>query len=178
MSRKLLAQTILVGFITAFLSTGCHHGGGAGANPAGGPGSESSVPGIGSGGEQGVGVRPMVGADGLPEHGQFPAVLFDFDSARIRPSEDSKLEAVAAYLKANPGKLVIEGHCDERGTAEYNRALGERRALAARDALVKLGVDAGRMSTISYGKDRPADPGHDETAWAKNRRCEFVVVSQ
>ena len=64
MSRKLLAQTILVGFITAFLSTGCHHGGGAGANPAGGPGSESSVPGIGSGGEQGVGVRPMVGADG------------------------------------------------------------------------------------------------------------------
>jgi peptidoglycan-associated lipoprotein len=120
----------------------------------------------------------MVGAEGLPEHGQFAAVLFDYDSARIRPSEDSKLEAVAAYLKANPGKLVIEGHCDERGTAEYNRALGERRALAARDALVKLGVDASRMSTISYGKDRPVDPGHDETAWAKNRRCEFVVVSQ
>ena len=98
--------------------------------------------------------------------------------ARIRPSEESKLAAVSAYLKANPGKLVIEGHCDERGTAEYNRALGDRRAIAARDELVKLGVDTGRMSTISYGKDRPADPGHDEGAWAKNRRCEFVVVPQ
>jgi peptidoglycan-associated lipoprotein len=125
-----------------------------------------------------VGARPLVGAEGLPEHGQFPAVLFDYDSARIRPSEESKLEAVAAYLKANPGKLVVEGHCDERGTAEYNRALGERRALAARDELVKLGVDTGRMSTISYGRERPADTGHDETAWAKNRRCEFVVVNQ
>jgi peptidoglycan-associated lipoprotein len=88
------------------------------------------------------------------------------------------LETVAAYLKANPGKLVVEGHCDERGTAEYNRALGERRAIAARNELVKLGVDTGRVSTISYGKDRPADPGHDETAWGKNRRCEFVVVNQ
>ncbi|MGA2603932.1 MAG: OmpA family protein [Verrucomicrobiia bacterium] len=177
MSRKLLAQTILVGFITAILSTGCHRGGGAGANPSA-SGSESSVPGIGAGGESGVGARPLVGAEGLPEHGQFPAVLFDYDSARIRPSEESKLEAVAAYLKANPGKLVVEGHCDERGTAEYNRALGERRALAARDELVKLGVDTGRMSTISYGRERPADTGHDETAWAKNRRCEFVVVNQ
>ncbi len=120
----------------------------------------------------------MVGAGGLPEQGQFPAVLFDFDSARIRPSEETKLEAVAAYLKANPGKLVVEGHCDERGTAEYNRALGERRAIAARDELVKLGADSSRMSTISYGKDRPADPGHDEAAWGKNRRCEFVVVNQ
>ncbi|MGO9528724.1 MAG: OmpA family protein [Verrucomicrobiia bacterium] len=110
--------------------------------------------------------------------GQFAAVLFDYDSARIRPSEQSKLEAVAAYMKANPGKLVVEGHCDERGTAEYNRALGERRAIAARDELVKLGVDTSRMSTISYGKDRPADPGHDEMAWGKNRRCEFVVVNQ
>jgi peptidoglycan-associated lipoprotein len=120
----------------------------------------------------------MVGAGGLPSEGQFAAVLFDYDSARIRPSEESKLEAVAAYLKANPGKLVVEGHCDERGTAEYNRALGERRAIAARDELVKLGADTSRMTTISYGKDRPADPGHDETAWAKNRRCEFVVVNQ
>ena len=119
----------------------------------------------------------MVGADGL-RHGQFAPVLFDYDSARIRPSEVSKLETVAAYVKSNPGKLVIEGHCDERGTAEYNRALGERRALAAREELVKLGVDSSRMSTISYGKDRPAEMGHDEAAWAKNRRCEFVVVNQ
>jgi len=178
MSHKLLARTILIGFITAVMSTGCHHGTGAGANPSGAPGSESAVPGIGPGGENGISERPAVGPGGLPGVGQFAAVLFDYDSARIRPSEESKLEAVAAYLKANPGKLVIEGHCDERGTAEYNRALGERRAITARDELVKLGVDTSRMSTISYGKDRPVDPGHDDTAWAKNRRCEFVVVTQ
>ena len=180
MSSKLLARTILVGIITAILSTGCHHGTGAGgANGAGGgPGGESSVPGIGAGGDNGISGRPAVGPDGLPAQGQFAAVLFDYDSARIRPSEDSKLQTVAAYLKANPGKLVIEGHCDERGTAEYNRALGERRAIAARDELEKLGVDTSRMSTISYGKDRPSDPGHDESAWAKNRRDEFVIVNQ
>lgn len=180
MSHKLLARTILVGFITAILSTGCHHGNGAGGgnNPSAGPGNESAVPGIGPGGENGISDRPAVGPGGLPGVGQFAAVLFDYDSARVRPSEESKLEAVAAYLKSNPGKLVVEGHCDERGTAEYNRALGERRAIAARDELVKLGVDTSRMSTISYGKDRPADPGHDEAAWAKNRRCEFVVVAQ
>jgi peptidoglycan-associated lipoprotein len=180
MSSKLLARTILVGFITAVISTGCHHGGGTGgANQPGGPGSESSVPGIGPGASGSeIPGRPAVGPGGLPSEGQFAAVLFDYDSARIRPSEQSKLEAVAAYMKANPGKLVVEGHCDERGTAEYNRALGERRAIAARDELVKLGVDTSRISTISYGKDRPADPGHDEAAWAKNRRCEFVVVNQ
>ncbi|HVM61766.1 MAG TPA: OmpA family protein [Verrucomicrobiae bacterium] len=179
MSSRLLARTILIGIITAVISTGCHHGNGVVAShqPTG-PGSETSVQGIGGPGESGVGARPLVGGEGLPEHGQFPAVLFDYDSARIRPSEESKLEAVAAYLKANPGKLIIEGHCDERGTAEYNRALGERRAIAARDELVKLGADTSRMSTISYGKDRPVDPGHDEAAWAKNRRCEFVVVGQ
>jgi peptidoglycan-associated lipoprotein len=178
MSQKLLAQTILIGIITAILSTGCHHGNGAGANGSGASGSESAVPGVGAGGDNGISERPAVGPGGLPGVGQFAAVLFDYDSARIRPSEESKLEAVAAYLKANPGKLVVEGHCDERGTAEYNRALGERRAIAGRDELVKLGVDTGRMSTISYGKDRPADTGHDETAWGKNRRCEFVVVNQ
>jgi peptidoglycan-associated lipoprotein len=178
MSQKLLARTILIGIITAILSTGCHNGNGAGANGAGSSGSESAVPGIGPGGENGISDRPAVGPGGLPGVGQFAAVLFDFDSTRIRPSEESKLETVAAYLKANPGKLVVEGHCDERGTAEYNRALGERRAIAARNELVKLGVDTGRVSTISYGKDRPADPGHDETAWGKNRRCEFVVVNQ
>ncbi|MGD1020285.1 MAG: OmpA family protein [Verrucomicrobiia bacterium] len=177
MSQKLLARTILIGFITAVMSTGCHHGNGAGPN-ASTSGNESAVPGIGPGGEAGISERPAVGLGGLPGVGQFAAVLFDYDSARIRPSEESKLEAVAAYLKANPGKLVVEGHCDERGTAEYNRALGERRAIAARDELVKLGADTSRMSTISYGKDRPADPGHDESAWAKDRRCEFVIVNQ
>jgi peptidoglycan-associated lipoprotein len=84
---------------------------------------------------------------------------------------------VADWMKSNPGKkLVVEGYCDERGTAEYNRALGERRAQAAREELVHMGVDPSRISTSSYGSDRPADPGHDEAAWAKNRRCEFAIV--
>lgn len=177
MRNRFLVQIVVVSLAATLGFTGCGFtkkksgAGGAG-------GAESGVPPLGAGGETGIGERPMVGGAGALQHGQFAPVLFDYDSARIRPSEVSKLEAVAAYMRSNPGKLVIEGHCDERGTAEYNRALGERRALAARDELVRLGVDAGRISTISYGKDRPIDMGHDESAWAKNRRCEFVVVSQ
>src|SRR5271170_3055225 len=104
-------------------------------------------------------------------------VHFAYDSAAVRKSEHSNLEAVASALSADANtKLLIEGHCDERGTEEYNRSLGERRALALREALAKLGVDPSRVRTLSYGKDRPADPGHDETAWAKNRRGEFVLL--
>jgi peptidoglycan-associated lipoprotein len=104
-------------------------------------------------------------------------IHFAFDSAVIRNSERANLQAVASYLNSNPGtKLLIEGNCDERGTEEYNRALGERRALAARQALYNLGVDPKRVRTISYGKDKPVDPGHDEAAWAKNRRDDFVLL--
>ena len=104
-------------------------------------------------------------------------IHFAYDSAAIRHSEQSNLQAVATALKADPGtKLLIEGNCDERGTEEYNRALGERRALAAREALAKQGVDPSRVRTISYGKDKPVDPGHDEAAWAKNRRDDFVLL--
>jgi peptidoglycan-associated lipoprotein len=81
-------------------------------------------------------------------------------------------------LKANPAaKLRIEGNCDERGTEEYNRALGDHRALAAREALAKDGIDPERIQTQSFGKDKPADTGHDESAWAKNRRDEFVLLT-
>jgi peptidoglycan-associated lipoprotein len=106
----------------------------------------------------------------------FPTVYFDYDSAVIKTSEKKKLAAVAAALKGNSKKLVVEGHCDERGTEEYNRALGERRARAAQAELVSLGIDASRISTISYGKDKPVDLGHDASAWGKNRRCEFVLI--
>jgi len=103
-------------------------------------------------------------------------VHFDFDSSSVKGAEKSKVSAVADYLKANSMDAVeIEGHCDERGTEEYNRSLGERRALALREQLVSLGVGADRIDTISYGKDRPADPGHDESAWKQNRRGEFVL---
>lgn len=104
-------------------------------------------------------------------------VLFDFDRSAIRPGERAKIEDVANYLKANPAnKLLVEGHCDERGTEEYNRALGERRALSIREYLANLGIGADRIRTLSYGEDRPADEGHDEAAWAKNRRGEFILL--
>ena len=104
-------------------------------------------------------------------------ILFDFDSAVIKDKQRSKIEAVAAFLKTTTSnKLLVEGHCDERGTEEYNRALGERRALAVREYLVRLGIQGSRIRTISYGFDRPVDNGHNEAAWTKNRRGEFIVL--
>jgi peptidoglycan-associated lipoprotein len=105
-------------------------------------------------------------------------VHFAFDSAVVRDSEQANIASVGQALSADPtAKLLIEGNCDERGTEEYNRSLGERRALALREALAKDGVDPMRIRTISYGKDKPVDPGHDEAAWAKNRRGDFVYCT-
>lgn len=101
---------------------------------------------------------------------------FDFDSSVVKAADKPKVAAVAQHLKANPGHAVeIDGFCDERGTEEYNRALGERRALALREELITLGVEPTRVDTVSYGKDRPADPEHNEAAWKKNRRGEFLL---
>jgi peptidoglycan-associated lipoprotein len=104
-------------------------------------------------------------------------VHFDYDSATVKANEKVNVEAVAAYLKSTPNvALLVEGHCDERGTEEYNRALGERRALALREALVHSGADANRITTRSFGEDKPVATGHDESAWKQNRRGEFVVL--
>ena len=104
-------------------------------------------------------------------------VHFAYDSAAIKSSEQANLQSVAAELSKDANaKLLIEGNCDERGTEEYNRSLGERRSLAAREALAKLGIDPSRVRTISYGKDKPTDTGHDEAAWKANRRDEFVLL--
>ncbi|MCD6050990.1 MAG: peptidoglycan-associated lipoprotein, partial [Verrucomicrobia bacterium] len=105
-------------------------------------------------------------------------VYFDYDRAAVRAGERVRVEEVAAYLKGKPGHMVkIEGHCDERGTEEYNRALGERRALAVREYLVNLGIQPERVHTISFGEDRPAEIGSSEGAWAKNRRGEFILLT-
>ena len=105
-------------------------------------------------------------------------VYFDFDSSVLKAAEKPKVAAVADYLKANSAAAVkVEGNCDERGTEEYNRSLGERRALAVREELIRLGVDPTRADTISYGKDKPAIPGHDESAWKQNRRDDFIVLT-
>ena len=105
-------------------------------------------------------------------------VHFDYDSAAIRSSERADVQAVADYMKSTSGKaLLIEGHCDERGTDEYNRALGERRALSVREALIALGADASKITTRSHGRDRKIALGSDEASHAQNRRGEFVVLT-
>lgn len=101
---------------------------------------------------------------------------FDFDSYSLSSEAKGTLEQNAKAIKGtNSGNVTIEGHCDERGTKAYNLALGEKRANAAKEYLVALGVNASRVSTVSYGKERPFDDGHDESAWAKNRRAHFVA---
>ncbi len=105
-------------------------------------------------------------------------IFFDFDSFQLTSVARDTLVKNAKVILAKGEKLRIEGHCDERGSDEYNLALGERRAKAAMQYLVTLGVPSGNLSVISYGKEKPADPGHTETAWAKNRRDEFVVGAQ
>jgi len=103
-------------------------------------------------------------------------IHFDFDKYNLRPdAQDILKKGAPAYLKYRDYKLVVEGHCDERGTAEYNLALGEKRAMEAAKYLVNLGIEKERIRTISYGKEMPLDKGHDEAAWAKNRRAHFVV---
>ncbi|MCU0613633.1 MAG: peptidoglycan-associated lipoprotein Pal [Desulfobacterales bacterium] len=103
-------------------------------------------------------------------------VYFDFDQSMIRPDAQEVLRKKAEFLRENSMvSVVIEGHCDERGTAEYNLALGERRALAAKAFLMDLGISSSRLSTISYGEERPIDPRSNEEAWARNRRAHFVL---
>ncbi len=117
----------------------------------------------------------------IPDTETFKAqtVYFDFDKSTVRADQKPKLEEVARRMKSEfQGKaLKIEGNCDERGTEEYNRALGERRALAVREVLVGLGLSANSIETISYGEDRPAVQGHTEAAWSKNRRGDIVLLS-
>jgi peptidoglycan-associated lipoprotein len=103
-------------------------------------------------------------------------VHFDFDSSTLTPAAQEILKKKAQWLQNNPEKTsTIEGNCDERGTNEYNLALGDRRAASAKAFLVDLGISASRLTTVSYGEERPIDPGHNEEAWAKNRRCHFTI---
>jgi len=105
------------------------------------------------------------------------SIYFDFDKADLKPEAQTVLKKKADWLRRNPGySLRIEGHCDERGTNEYNLALGERRAASAKKFLAALGIAEDRMSIISYGEERPVDPGQNEEAWAKNRRDEFRLI--
>jgi peptidoglycan-associated lipoprotein len=103
-------------------------------------------------------------------------IYFEYDSYTIKQSELPKIDAVGNYLKQNRGiNIVAEGHCDERGTIDYNFALGQKRAEAAKAYLVKMGIDGGRIKTISFGKEVPVDTGHSEDSWARNRRVHFKI---
>lgn len=180
--------------LAAMLATGCKHTP-TKITPLPGEAAPTGPADLGGGGTIGNGGGPSSSANNLPGGGAEASlsgfdnmvedrttlaadtIHFDFDSAVIRSSEDANLQAVAQALSSDPStKLTIEGNCDERGTEEYNRALGERRALAAREALAKLGIDPARIRTISYGKDKPVDPGHDASAWKANRRDDFVLL--
>jgi peptidoglycan-associated lipoprotein len=144
-------------------------GGAAAAAPEG---ADTTEVGGGEASSAGAGDIGMAAAD-------LRIVYFAFDSYALTGDARGALKGNADWLKANPSARVqIEGHCDERGTTEYNMALGDRRANAVKGYLSKLGVDKSRMETISYGEERPSDPGHDEAGWAKNRRAVFVTLTR
>jgi peptidoglycan-associated lipoprotein len=124
-------------------------------------------------------IESNLSLDEINKNSPFQPVFFALDSYQVDGTGQQALNADAGILKKNGNWVItIEGHCDERGTAEYNLALGEKRALAAKTYLVSLGIPADRLRTVSYGKEFPFDPGHDESAWSKNRRAHFVVTSK
>ncbi len=203
MKRSLIFNFILLGLVLAIGATGCRHKVQKGVTSIPGqkgggvkdPGDIDKTPVDTTGG--GIKVPPEVptvttgktldtdlpNADLLfgmiPDAAKFKAntAYFDYDRAVVKASERVKIEEVAVYLKgALDHKLMIDGHCDERGTEEYNRSLSEKRALALREYLVKLGIAGDRVYTRPFGEDRPALEGHDEAAWSKNRRGEFILL--
>ncbi len=125
-----------------------------------------------------TGKRSIEGRSQDREKYRSQTVYFDFDKATVKASEISRVQEAANKFKAEDAAtdLLIEGHCDERGTEGYNQSLGERRALAIRESLVSFGVPADRIHTVSFGKDKPAELDHTEAAWGRNRRGEFILV--
>lgn len=115
-------------------------------------------------------------ADGKAAVAQMADIRFDFNKSAITEGELGRMKANAEWMTANPAaKVLIEGHCDERGTSEYNMALGERRAVSAKECLGSLGVSPDRLRTVSFGEEQPLDTAHTEEAWARNRRAHFVA---
>jgi len=113
---------------------------------------------------------------GSVDRRRFAPIQFGFDSYAVSAAEQSKVRAVAASMKGSSESLIIAGFTDERGTPEYNRGLGERRAQAVRQSLISTGLSAGKIQTVSFGSEMPAEQGSNESAWAKNRRAEFGVA--
>jgi peptidoglycan-associated lipoprotein len=155
-------------------------GGSIGSGPggtlpgSGGPGSGGSGPGVA--GATGTTIPALPSPKDFVETSALRDVHFDFDKYEIRAGDKPVLDENVSWLKQNANaQVLIEGHCDERGTNEYNLALGERRAKATRDHLVSLGIDGGRITVISYGEERPLCTERTEACWAQNRRAHFLV---
>jgi len=193
---KLIKLSVLLALVAAmsFATTGCKKKptgvtplpgrsgakvGGTGPitdNPGGGLGSGSNVDGV-------TGAHSLAGLEDFEGMAMDRAALaaytvhFAYDSSSVRSSDQGNVDAVASALSSeSANKVLVEGHCDERGTEGYNMSLGERRALALREALIAKGVSADRVRTISYGEAKPAVDAHDESAWAANRRGEFILL--
>ena len=173
-NRRWLGVVAMCLVVVVALGSGCKKKTGKGS----GMGDDNIGGVMGSGFDEGAGGGLAGRPDGsLTEMaGQFVPVYFDYDSSQVNEAERSKCEAVAEYLRSNTAVgVIVEGHCDERGSAEYNLALGERRALAVRAFLIGLGVDGSRIQTKSMGEEKPVCYEHDDTCWSKNRRGEFVL---
>lgn len=175
MKKMIILRLLLVVALGALLVTGCAK------KPAPAPEAPVEQPAEAPAGMTGMQDGSMTEAPVSESASQVDAVVatlqrifFEFDQYTLTDEARATLAGNAAYLKANSSvRLRIEGHCDERGSDEYNLALGERRAMAAKTYLETLGVEATRLSIISYGEEMALDPGHGEEAWAKNRRAEF-----
>ena len=197
MKATKFVNLIAIGLALAFVSTGCKHkpvgltdipNPHPGRVPDPGSGNPIAPPDNGlNGGNTGGASGTGIGSNPAGSHAGWKreetalaadTVYFAYDSSVVKTGEKSKISAVADYLKSNPIAAVeVDGHCDERGTEEYNRSLGERRALAIREDLVALGIEPGRVDTISFGKDKSLVEGHTEAAWSKNRCGIFVVLT-
>jgi peptidoglycan-associated lipoprotein len=188
-----LSAILVLAVAMSFAATGCKKKpqgptplpANSGAKP---PGNNTPYTDTGATANTGTGVEstggiPQAGLDEFEGMLKDPSALaaytvrFAYDSSAVRSSDQANVDAVAAALSAEPmNKLLIEGHCDERGTEGYNMSLGDRRALSLREALAAKGVSPDRVRTLSYGEAKPAVDGHDEAAWSANRRGEFILL--
>ena len=195
--KSTLGSIVAVGLVLA-LATACADKKPPVARPIQPPDTGGAAAGPGSGGGSGSGQATPVtetpvlptpalnedtmasrSVDDLNRDSPFKPVFFSYDSAELSQEARTILDENSTILKTYTSWVItIEGHCDERGTAEYNLALGERRAVAAQSYLVSLGIPASRIRTVSYGKEFPFDPGHDEAAWARNRRAHVVITGK
>jgi peptidoglycan-associated lipoprotein len=184
MTSTRMPSTALVAGLAALLMAGCSSKPKAAAAPEAKPVVTSASPTAVPEAPPAVREEPRpqaqarVSVDELNRRGYLKDTFFDYDRHEIRQDQRDVLAKDAAWLQERPEvKVMVEGHCDERGTAQYNMALGQQRAQVVKDYLVQLGIDASRIQIISYGKEKPFDTGHDDKAWAQNRRDHFLVTA-